>query len=106
MMHFDKGSFLTLDLEDFSYDLSRSLNLKNLETRSVAIKKAIKPNSSGPIILASNKPVIRVTIDLILCDIKVKTQYRMFEKMCTSDIPLYLNFDEALETAREIIGIK
>ena len=41
MMHFDKGSFLTLDLEDFSYDLSRSLNLKNLKTRSGAIKKAI-----------------------------------------------------------------
>ena len=40
-MHFDKGSFLTLDLEDFSYDLSRSLNLKNLKTRSAAIKKAI-----------------------------------------------------------------
>ncbi len=39
-------------------------------------------------------------------DVKVKAQYRMFEKMCTSDIPLYLNFDEALETAREIIGIK
>ncbi len=39
-------------------------------------------------------------------DIKVKTQYRMFEKMCSSETPLYLNFDEALETAREIIGLK
>ena len=39
-------------------------------------------------------------------DIKVKTQYRMFEKMCSSETPLYLNFNEALETAREIIGLK
>ena len=36
-------------------------------------------------------------------DIKVKTQYRMFEKMCSADKPLYLNFDEALITAREIL---
>ena len=39
-------------------------------------------------------------------DITVKTQYRMFEKMCSSEKPLYLNFDEALTTAREILGIK
>jgi len=39
-------------------------------------------------------------------DIKVKTQYRMFEKMCSSEKPLYLNFDEALTTAREILGFK
>ena len=39
-MHLDKGSFLTLDLEDFSHDLSRSLKLKNLKTRFPAIKKA------------------------------------------------------------------
>ena len=32
-------------------------------------------------------------------DIKVKTQYKMFEKMCTTDKPLYLNFDEALKTS-------
>ena len=38
-------------------------------------------------------------------DIKVKTQYRMFEKMCSTDKPLYLNFDEALKTAREILKI-
>ena len=38
-------------------------------------------------------------------DIKVKTQYKMFEKMCTSDTPQYLNFDEALKTAREILKL-
>ncbi len=38
-------------------------------------------------------------------DIKVKTQYRMFEKMCATEKPLYLNFDEALLTAREILGL-
>ena len=37
-------------------------------------------------------------------DIKVKTQYKMFEKMCATDKPLYLNFDEALITAREILS--
>ena len=37
-------------------------------------------------------------------DIKVKTQYRMFEKMCSTDKPLYLNFDEALITAREVLS--
>ena len=36
-------------------------------------------------------------------DIKVKTQYKMFEKMCATEKPLYLNFDEALKTAREIL---
>ena len=38
-------------------------------------------------------------------DIKVKTQYKMFEKMCSTDKPLYLNFNEALKTAREILKI-
>ena len=38
-------------------------------------------------------------------DIKVKTQYKMFEKMCSTDNPLYLNFDGALKTAREILKI-
>ena len=38
-------------------------------------------------------------------DIKVKTQYKMFEKMCSTEKPLYLNFDEALKTAREILEI-
>jgi len=38
-------------------------------------------------------------------DIKVKTQYRMFEKMCSTEKPLYLNFDEALKTAREILEL-
>jgi len=38
-------------------------------------------------------------------DIKVKTQYKMFEKMCSTDKPLYLNFDEALKTAREILKV-
>ena len=38
-------------------------------------------------------------------DVKVKTQYRMFEKMCSADKPQYLNFDEALKTAREILGL-
>ena len=38
-------------------------------------------------------------------DIKVKTQYRMFEKMCSTEKPLYLNFDEALDTSREILGL-
>ena len=37
-------------------------------------------------------------------DLKVKTQYKMFEKMCTTDKPLYLNFDEALNVAREILN--
>ena len=38
-------------------------------------------------------------------DIKVKTQYKMFEKMCATDTPLYLNFDEALQTSREILKL-
>ena len=38
-------------------------------------------------------------------DVKVKTQYKMSEKMCSTDKPLYLNFDEALKTAREILEI-
>ena len=38
-------------------------------------------------------------------DIKVKTQYKMFEDMCSTDKPLYLNFREALDTARNIVGI-
>tara|TARA_B100000963_G_scaffold361609_1_gene398083 strand:+ start:1907 stop:2803 length:897 start_codon:yes stop_codon:yes gene_type:complete len=38
-------------------------------------------------------------------DIKVKTQYKMFEKMCSTEKPLYLNFDEALITAREILDL-
>ena len=38
-------------------------------------------------------------------DIKVKTQYKMFEKMCSAEKPLYLNFDESLKTAREILGL-
>jgi len=38
-------------------------------------------------------------------DIKVKTQYKMFEKMCKTEKPLYLNFDEALKTAREILKL-
>ena len=38
-------------------------------------------------------------------DIKVKTQYRMFEKMCAADNPLYLNFEEALTTSREILKL-
>jgi methylene-tetrahydromethanopterin dehydrogenase len=38
-------------------------------------------------------------------DVKVKTQYKMFEIMCSSDKPQYLNFDEALITARKILGL-
>tara|TARA_X000000368_G_C22964420_1_gene682481 strand:- start:200 stop:1096 length:897 start_codon:yes stop_codon:yes gene_type:complete len=38
-------------------------------------------------------------------DIKVKTQYKMFEKMCATDKALYLNFDEALKTSREILNL-
>ena len=38
-------------------------------------------------------------------DIKVKTQYQMFEKMCSTEKPLYLNFDEALKTSREILKL-
>lgn len=38
-------------------------------------------------------------------DLKVKTQYLMFEKMCTSDKPLYLNFQQALDYSREILKI-
>ena len=37
-------------------------------------------------------------------DIKVKTQYKMLEKMSSTDKPLYLNFDEALKIAREILS--
>ena len=36
-------------------------------------------------------------------DIKVKTQYKMFEKMCATDTPLYLNFDEALKDLKRNI---
>ena len=38
-------------------------------------------------------------------DIKVKTQYKMFENMCTTDKPLYLNFKEALDISRNILGL-
>ena len=38
-------------------------------------------------------------------DIKVKTQYKMFEKMCSTEKPLYLNFAEALTIAREILDL-
>ena len=38
-------------------------------------------------------------------DIKVKTQYKMFEKMCSTDKPLYLNFDQALDISRDILGL-
>ena len=38
-------------------------------------------------------------------DIKVKTQYKMFEKMCATTTPLYLNFDEALKISREILKL-
>ena len=30
---------------------------------------------------------------------------KMFEDMCNSDRPLYLNYDKALNTAREILGL-
>ena len=38
-------------------------------------------------------------------DLKVKTQYLMFEKMCSTEKPLYLNFDQALMFSREILKI-
>ncbi len=38
-------------------------------------------------------------------DIKVKTQYRMFELMCNEDKPRYLNFDQAMQIARKICKI-
>lgn len=38
-------------------------------------------------------------------DIKVKTQYKMFENMCKTDKPLYLNFKEALDISRNILGL-
>ena len=38
-------------------------------------------------------------------DVKVKTQYEMFKKMCNTDKPLYLNFQEALEISRNIVGL-
>ena len=38
-------------------------------------------------------------------DIKVKTQYKMFENMCTTDKPLYLNFKEALDISRNILRL-
>ena len=38
-------------------------------------------------------------------DIKLKTQYKMFENMCTTDKPLYLNFKEALDISRNILGL-
>lgn len=42
---------------------------------------------------------------LVSGDIKVKTQYKMFEKMCSTDEPLYLNFKEAFEFSKEILGL-
>ena len=36
-------------------------------------------------------------------DIKVKTQRAMFESMCSSDKPLYLNFEQATQVARRIV---
>ncbi|MBV24236.1 MAG: methylenetetrahydromethanopterin dehydrogenase [Rhodospirillaceae bacterium] len=38
-------------------------------------------------------------------DIKVKTQRELFQAMCTSETPLYLNFQEATEKARELVGL-
>ena len=37
-------------------------------------------------------------------DIKIKTQRIMFESMCNSDKPLYLNFEQATEIARKIVS--
>lgn len=38
-------------------------------------------------------------------DVKVKTQHALFRKMCQSDDPLFLNFAEATEVARQLVGI-
>jgi len=38
-------------------------------------------------------------------DVKVKTQYEMFKRMCNTDKPLYLNFQEALNISRNIVGL-
>ena len=38
-------------------------------------------------------------------DVKVKTQYEMFKRMCNTDKPLYLNFQEALNISRNILGL-
>ena len=42
---------------------------------------------------------------LIFGDIKVKTQRELFQDMCNSDKPLYLNFQEATAKARKLVGI-
>ena len=39
-------------------------------------------------------------------DLKVKTQYKMFEEMCATEKPLYLNFSQALDISRAILGIQ
>jgi len=42
---------------------------------------------------------------LIFGDIKVKTQRELFQDMCNSNKPLYLNFQEATAKARKLVGI-
>ena len=39
-------------------------------------------------------------------DIKVKTQYKMFEMMCNTEKPLFLNFEQALKVSQEILKLK
>ncbi len=43
---------------------------------------------------------------LISGDVKVKTQYKMFEMMCQTESPLFLNFEQALEVSQEILKLK
>ena len=42
---------------------------------------------------------------LVSGDVKVKTQRALFEKMCQTDEPLFLNFGEATKVARQLVGV-
>jgi methylene-tetrahydromethanopterin dehydrogenase len=39
-------------------------------------------------------------------DIKVKTQRELLITLCNSEKPVYLNFQEATEVARKLVGLK
>jgi len=42
---------------------------------------------------------------LVSGDIKVRTQKALFERMCQNEEPSFLNFDEATDVARSLVGL-
>ncbi len=61
----------------------------------VELKDDSKPLKSGALSIGP----------LVSGEIKVQTQRDLFKRMCRSDEPLFLNFVEAAETARRLVGL-